>query len=564
MCGIFGVITKQYDKKRFKNACNIQSHRGPDFSAEYSVRLNDHYFICGHQRLSIIDLSESANQPMISNESGKVLVYNGEIYNYLELKQELEEIGCHFISGGDTEVLLHALDQWGIDKTTRKLNGMWAFACFDRKRNQLTLSRDRFGEKPLYYLIKNDFLIFSSEIKSLLEYCQIKFKLNYKTIKKYLEYGIINDDEDTFFLDIKQVLPANNIEVTFDGSQFAYKKYSYWNLNSSYVSKQSLSDHTQELYEKFRRSVKIRLRSDVPVGILLSGGLDSSSIATVAKEFSGTNLNILSAVSDHKEFDESNYINIMQRYLDCPVTKIKISESAEFLFKTLEKVIWHSDTPIVYMSSLAHYLLMSKAKEKKIKVILSGQGADELLCGYKKYLPFYLQDRFTKLDILEIIKTLYGFLNNSTFLKQFNYSDAKRYMPNFMKLGDSNVFGDAIYNEKSISVKMHFGSSLTERQLLDLQKYSVPTLNHFEDRMSMAHSREMRLPFLDHELVEHIMQSPSNFKIKKGFTKYSFRIAMQNKLPHEITWRKDKQGFINPQDEWIKNQLKENILEDYF
>ena len=167
---------------------------------------------------------------------------------------------------------------------------------------------------------------------------------------------------------------------------------------------------------------------------------------------------------------------------------------------------------------------MSKAKEKKIKVILSGQGADELLCGYKKYLPFYLQDRFTKLDILEIIKTLYGFLNNSTFLKQFNYSDAKRYMPNFMKLGDSNVFGDAIYNEKSISVKMHFGSSLTERQLLDLQKYSVPTLNHFEDRMSMAHSREMRLPFLDHELVEHIMQSPSNFKIKKGFTKYSFKL----------------------------------------
>ena len=564
MCGIIGSITKLKNENLFSIASELQNHRGPDSSGSYYFNTDNFNISLGHQRLAIIDLSSDSNQPMISKSKNSVLIFNGEIYNYLEIRDLLEKEGEEFESSGDTEILLKALDTWGIDKTLKKLNGMWAFAWLNKKQNTIYLSRDRFGEKPLYYSQSNGEIIFASEIKTLLSLAKIKFHLDFHTIKKYLEFGIMNDNENTFFKDIKQIKPSTYSRLIFKDKDINIKEKNYWKYDVDKKTNLNFESHTDELREVFRESVKIRLRSDVPVGILLSGGIDSSSIAAIAKKINSNQINLLSGVSEESEFDETKYIDIMQKHLDWPIHKVKLDDNPKNLFEKLKIATWYADTPLSSLSNLAHFLLMAKAKENNIKVILSGQGADELLCGYFKYLPFYMQEKIKKLDIIGSLKLISGFIGTKTFLNQFTIADAKRYMPNYFKFRRSSTFGKSINSEKSINIGMGFNSSVAERQIEDLNKFSVPTLNHFEDRMSMAHAREIRLPFLDHNLVELIMSSPTDFKLHNGWTKYCFRKAMEKDLPSEILWRKDKQGFINPQGEWLKHQLKNEIISNYF
>ena len=314
----------------------------------------------------------------------------------------------------------------------------------------------------------------------------------------------------------------------------------------------------------FTQSVKIRLRSDVPLGILLSGGIDSSAITSISKKLSTNKITLLSSVSDQKEFDESYFINKMQNYLDWPIIKEKISNDPYELFLQLEKATYIADMPLSSLSNLAHYNLMRAARDNNIKVILSGQGADELLCGYRKYLLFFMQEKFQSLDLIGLIKIIISFSSNKEFLKQFNFADAKRYLPSMLGFLKNNTYGPALKHIEPISMSMRYGSKVSQRQFQDLMNFSVPTLNHFEDRMSMMHSREIRLPFLDHNLVELILSSPTSYKLANGWTKFSFRQSMKNNLPEKITWRRDKQGFINPQSEWIKKDLKNKIIHDYF
>ena len=565
MCGITGYISKNDIKKNhFIKSSETQNHRGPDNQDYWFSKIGNFNINLGHQRLNIIDLSLNSNQPMTNKLEDSALIFNGEIYNYIEIKKELQDLGLKFKTSGDTEVLFKALNFWGIKKTVKKLNGMWSFAWLDKNEKKLYLSRDRFGEKPLYYTVFDDNIIFTSEIKTLLKLSGEKYDLNYNCIKKYLEFGILNDDNNTFFKNIKQVKPAHNIEFSLKDKIILNEK-SYWDLSKVRINPDmNFDNHVEKLRSAFKESVKLRLRSDVPVGVLLSGGIDSSSIAGIIKEITNNKIHLFSAVSDEKEFDESYFIDIMQKALDWPITKVKLSNNPKKLFDDLKLATWYADAPIGSLSPIYHYSLMKKAKEKGIRVILSGQGADELLCGYLKYLPFFLQEKLQTFKFIEGLNLLKGFLSNTTFLKGFSIAEAKRYMPKYFNFGRTDTYGEALNAEESISISMKSNSTVAKRQIQDLNRFSVPFLNHFEDRMSMANSREIRLPFLDYKLVELIMSTPTDFKLKNGWTKYSFRQAINNIIPNKITWRKDKKGFTSPQGEWIKNQLKNEILNDYF
>jgi asparagine synthase (glutamine-hydrolysing) len=301
------------------------------------------------------------------------------------------------------------------------------------------------------------------------------------------------------------------------------------------------------------------------VGVTLSGGIDSSAIASIMKQHlsEGQSLKILSAVSPGQKEDESMFIDIMSDFLKNPVEKVDLSCSPNETFKLMRKVIWHNDAPIGSLSNVAHFLLMREAHSLGITVILSGQGADELLCGYKKYLGFYIQSLIAEKRFFQAFKLLVYFIFNGSILNQFNFREAKRYLPNSWKKNDLNITGPALKDYKSVQVGMDKNISFRKRQINDLKKFSVPFLTHYEDRMSMAWSREIRLPFLDFRLIEFLTKLPTNLKISRGWTKYLFRKSTENFLPKEIVWRKDKQGFSIPQEKWLKNELRDKVLSTF-
>lgn len=572
MCGISGLISScELDTIRslLSNAQQTQLHRGPDSQGIYSERVSQWNIGLGHQRLSILDLTELAAQPMFSHHRSSCLVYNGELYNYLEIRQELETLGHEFRTTSDTEVLLVALEEWGLDKALPKFNGMWAFAWLDLASQRLYLSRDRLGIKPLYITCVEDNIYFASEIKTILSIANCKFRLNHQVVGEYLLQSLLETSNKTFFEGIEKIPPASYAVIDLTQKSITPDINSYWHLQEKSIpsygwtgqSNQKIADQVRE---QFFDSVKLRLRSDVPVGVLLSGGVDSSSIAAAMQAILGedANLNLLAAVSDDARYDESVFIDIMGRHLDLPVHKVNLQFKPEQAIDYWKKVNWLNDEPIANFSNVAHYLLMSKAKEMGITVILSGQGADELLCGYKKFLGFYIQTLLYSRDI-KALETLFSFWKNGTILSQFSFKEAKRYLPRFLARRQLSLAGAALKEFEYQFVGIQPEKGVATRQILDLTKYSVPTLLHYEDRMSMAWSREIRVPFLDHRLVETLMSLPVDIKLHQGWTKWIFRKAMEPYLPAEIAWRKDKQGFVNPQSQWLKHDLKAQIKQ-YF
>lgn len=565
MCGIFGYISnKLISQDRWSGARKSQMHRGPDSYGEWHGATPLWHIGIAHQRLSIIDLSPSGHQPMVSNRTRSVLSFNGEVYNYLELKKELTQKGHQFEGSSDSEVLLHALDHWGPDEANRLIDGMWAYALFNPDNEHLTLSRDRYGEKPLYWTFSKKSLFFASELKCLLELTGEKFHLNPTPIMRYLHQSLIDSSSDTFFEGIYQLAPSHSLTVKLSTDVLAPQIHPYTSIGSEVFDASQTDDQVfDHLEDIFTRSVERRLRSDVPVGILLSGGLDSSAIASIAIRTAKSDATLLSAVSTDSRFDESTFINRMGRFLDRKVHSIQLSDEPSELFSELEEATWFADHPISNLSNLAHRKLMKRAKELGLTVVLSGQGADELLCGYKKYLGFYIQTLFRKGRFQKAMVVLAQFYKNNSILNQFNLAEAKRYIPGTRSKSDAPHLGPKLADETAISLGIGRGQSLRERQIDDVRFYSVPNLNHYEDRMSMSYSREIRLPFLEPTFVEYCLSLPPRLKLDKGWTKYAFRRAMEKHLPTEITWRKDKQGFVNPQSEWIKDQLKNVILTKY-
>lgn len=558
MCGIFGAVNiksffNENDKQCLINAVQLTNYRGPDamglkfYNSFIEESAQSNVFL-GHNRLAIIDLSPQGEQPL-KDVSGRLeIVFNGEIYNYLELKDELIAKGYVFRTKTDTEVILNIYKEYGSAGFS-KMNGMWAFIIFDINKNKLIVSRDRFAVKPLYYIIQNDIYYFSSEIKQLLPFLENKPNIDRKQMYNYLINYIVDYSNDTFFQEVKKIPPKQNFILDIKNSKILFEQYwQYSNLDFSKRNKQDLIDEFSSL---LKDSIKIRLRSDVNIGNTLSGGLDSSSIAVLADEISTSKILNLSVINDNPNLSEEKYIDILQQKKG--INLKKINSSAYNSIDILDKVIWHNDEPILSLSTVAHYKMMKLFKqETDIKVILSGQGGDESLCGYNKYFFYNLKYALKEKKIAYFAKESLCLLPK--FASEFKFNFAKRYIknvsentPNYISFKDKNEF-------------ILLADTLKECQILDIDKFSVPALTHYEDRTSMAHSLEIRLPFLDYRLVNFNLNLPSDLKINNGWSKYILRKGLKNHLPNDILYRKDKKGFTTDEDELLSQDNKNIIL----
>jgi asparagine synthase (glutamine-hydrolysing) len=549
MCGIYGFILHEPNDQLLQRANQLQAHRGPDGAGYMTTKVGNYYVGLAHQRLSIIDLTEAAAQPMASNSGEEIISYNGEIYNYKELAAE-EKLSS---SAGDTRVLIELLSKYSVH-ACEKLNGMWAFAFIDKNNRSLTLSRDRFGEKPLYYFQRSEELYFSSELKTLMALVPVKFDLNYQVIGEFLHQGLTNFTEESILKGVSQVPPGSNLTYNLSGP-LKKKVSNYWNPSSATNLNISMDAAISEVREVFSDSVRLRLRSDVPIAILLSGGIDSSAIAScMAEQVGPDSVQTLSAVSRKPSMDERRHIKLVNSHLGVKSNLVCVDPSPDEALELMQAAVHHNDMPIADFSNVAHLLLMREAASMGTKVVLSGQGADELFCGYRKYVGFYAQQLLRDRKILKLSKMLLTFLLRGTVLNQFRFSEAKRYLTTNKEV--SGFLGEKMRAFLPVPMGLQKGMRLVDRQIYDLQKTSVPSLTHYEDRMSMANGVEIRLPFLDQRLVELALKLPEKFKLKSGWTKYVLRKAIEDKLPSDITWRKDKQGFLNPQAQWLKNEWK--------
>jgi asparagine synthase (glutamine-hydrolysing) len=552
-----------------KHVHKIQQHRGPDASADIVKEYGPWKVQLAHQRLAIIDLISASNQPMYDHETGSTIIFNGEIYNYLELRKQLESLGVKFFTVSDTEVLLRACLEWGVKTTLARCNGMFSFAFINQKERRLYLARDRFGEKPLYYVMKRDLLIFASEIKTILEILAVKTGINKKAVASYLVLGLHDFSNETFFQDVLQFPPASVFEIDLSVENLVMRQAKYWEPSPSDEVQKGIYtnflDAVEALRCSFIEAVRIRLRSDVPVGILLSGGVDSSSIAAAAKH-SGADISkimLLSATSTVPKFNEEKYIDIVSEHLGWPATKVVLEPNESLLLAELERLTWINDEPLGSLSNISHMLLMRAAREHGITVLLTGQGADELLLGYKKYVPFYLKHLAINRRYGRFAAETFSFLKNGFFTREFRIAEARRYLPKQLRGKLFDTRGSAIKDFILPDLNMNRDGNIVARQHQDLFEFSVPKLLHYEDRQSMAESREMRAPFLDHSLVELLMSFPPSYKLKEGWSKYIFRKSMEPLLPKPIVWRKDKKGFINPQAQWLRFELRDFVMK-YF
>lgn len=565
MCGISGIINKNgnlVDKGEIQKINDLIVHRGPDDEGFYFEK----NFAFGHRRLSILDLSSDGHQPMHYLDK-YIITYNGEVYNYLEIKEELQKDGYVFKSHTDTEVILASYDKWG-ENCVDRFNGMWAFAIYDKEKKIIFCSRDRFGVKPFYYTQVDDKFIFGSEIKQLLEFYEDRY-INKKVLMNYLVIGYENYDNETFFENIFKLQQSHNLIYDLTNNTFIIKKYydikkENLNLNEN----ESIASYKNELFE----SIKLRLRSDVKVGTCLSGGLDSSSIAGIASLLNKKETNekfvAIHAKSTEKKSDESSFAKQVAEY--CNLELNLIEPSKEDFVNILDEVIFTQEEPFRSPSIIMQYFVMKKAKDIGCTVLLDGQGGDETLLGYERYYPAYLLDlsfsdmvkgffsssKNSKLTKVEIIKYFLYFTNSKIRIKRLKRKN------NFFK---NNYLEEVSF--KLVEDNADNYLNIFDLQYEELYKTQLPQLLKYEDRNSMRNSIETRLPFIDYRVVEKALSINNKFKINQGWTKNILRKAVENILPFEVIWRKNKMGFEAPEKTWleeidsdIKNTTQNSIL----
>jgi asparagine synthase (glutamine-hydrolysing) len=559
MCGISGIISRRDRRQDLERSREILQHRGPDSLGTTHHRAGELYASVLHHRLAIIDLSSEADQPFFSRDGNAYLICNGEIYNYLELRAELEAEGVEFRTSSDTEVLLEALLHWGIAETLEELNGMWAFAFCDLKNRRFTFARDRFGIKPLYYSTDTETFCFGSEIKGVLAVLQRKFPLNQKTASRLLSQNLVESDpEETFFEGISKLAPGHYGVIDMNAPQPVMKVTRYYQAKPGDLQCDFV-EANRHLKDLLSDAVSLQLRSDVQVGVLLSGGIDSSALACFAEEHvskrGGDPVALLSLTSDGSPYDESPYIEKVEQQLGRTAARIDVSDSPTKMLQLLDDVQWFNDEPLTSFSGVAYYLMMERARELGIKVLLTGQGADELFCGYKKYLGFYLKGLLREGHVADFGKEVVRFGVNGGFAHDIQWSEMQRYV---MPQRGQRALGPAVESIEPLSIALG-ARSLAERQILDIEQTSIPALLHYEDRLSMAFSREVRVPYLDHRIVEFALACPDEFKVGGGWQKHVLRAALADVVPPEIAWRKDKNGFGVPQIEWMKLALRPHI-----
>lgn len=562
MCGITGIIykNKNVEAAELEKMTEKIKHRGPDSSGIYM----DKNVGFGHRRLSIIDVSDHSNQPFFYNDL--ILIFNGAIYNYLEIKDELMSHGYSFKTTSDTEVLLLAYDKWGVD-CVKKFNGMWSFAIHDKKQNIVFCSRDRFGVKPFYYYADGDQFIFASEIKAVLEIKKVT-TVNTQIILQFIETNFTEHNNETFFEGIFK-LPGSH-SLVYDLKTNVFQIYKYYELEfNAEVSKLNLQDSINLFEEKFQESIKLRIRSDVKIGSALSGGLDSSYIVAVsAKQFTTKkDFNAVTVGSLHKEEDEGDRARIIS---DCVGIENSIiyPDKKEFE-QLLPQVIYSLEEPFGGLSIYMQTFLMKQAQKLGIKVLLDGQGADEVLLGYNNYTAAFLKSHRLK-DNVKFLLKLRNHYDISIFkglLIYFYYSNfnvRKTYLK-LRGLGLKSKYKKLIdYNH--IRILNNSYKNIFELQKNEIFWAQIPQLLRWEDMNSMAYGVETRLPYLDYKFVETCLSINNNFKIFTGWSKYILRKNLEKHIPEEIAWNRKKIGFNPPIEEWwprseeITNTINKSLI----
>lgn len=563
MCGISGIINRknQHVDPILIEEMNLQIiHRGPDGEGFY---FGDN-FAFGHRRLSIIDLSEDGKQPM-EYLSKNIICFNGEIYNYLELRVELEVLGHHFNTKTDTEVILAAYTEWGSECVSR-FNGMWSFALYDKDKNQIFCSRDRFGIKPFYFFQSEKFFAFGSEIKQLIPFLP-SIKSNRQVLLDYLITGMEEHSDNTFFCGIQKLPGGHNL--VYDLKSHEFEINSFYELKSDLSLKNITEEKAVGLYEdQFYKSVKLRMRSDVEVGVCLSGGLDSSSItaisAKILKSESEQKIKTIHAKVNVERIDESGYAEQVAAH--CKTDLILVEPTYEDFRVSLSEVIKIQEEPFGSPSIILQYFVLKKAREMNCLVMLDGQGGDETLLGYERYYPAFIvkqkgmkrmrafldSSKNSKLSQLDLIKYYFYFTRYK--LRMIQLKSRHKYV----KEEVLSRFESPILKELTEKY-MNIG----ELQKLEIRKTQLPHLLKYEDKNSMANSVEARLPFLDYRCVELAHSIPDEYKINSGWTKSILRKAIQSELPKAVVWRKDKLGFNAPEAEWLSRmtaEMKDSIL----
>jgi len=546
MCGICGMINRSGEPVSEENIRKMMmklSHRGPD---DEGVYLNRNLGL-GHVRLSIIDLSKAGSQPMFDSSGRYCILHNGEVYNYLELKQELKT-KYEFRSQTDTEVILYSYIDWGIGCLDR-FNGMFAFVIYDTMNDQLFIARDRFGIKPMYYYLDEKCFVFASEIDAILTVLPDRNDINDNAIFDYLVFNRTDQQNDTFFTNIRRL--DHGHYVVCDNKNLVFKRW------------YSLGDRIGNPFKRsddFRKtlidSVRLRLRSDVPVGVCLSGGLDSSSITSImAKTLQKGDLQTFSAIyGTGIEGDESEYVNLLRKDVFRMHT---VLPTLSTLLEDIESFIVCHGEPVPSTGPYAQFKVMEHARGN-VKVLLDGQGGDELLAGYHYFFGNYLRELLLCLRILTFFKELYSYYGNHRSLYALE-SLAFFALPNsaksFVKLAGRNYLNRDFFEQGKNNTQLPetlFNARSLQEALLYHFEYKLEHLLKWEDRNSMFFSLESRVPFLDHRLVESTLALTPERIIRNGMTKHILRQAMEGIIPEEIRLRRDKVGFLTPEQQWFR------------
>lgn len=576
MCGIYGIFSFRDElplsEGEIRERINILSHRGPNDSGVYM----DKTVALGHRRLSIIDLNQG-HQPIHNEDQNVWLVYNGEIYNYQELTQQLKSKGHRFYTQSDSEVILHLYEEHG-ERCVEFLNGIFAFAIWDKREQNLFMARDRLGVKPLFYYQDKNKIIFASEIKAILSDLFLHREINPQALYHYLSLNYIPAPL-TMFQNIYALEPGH----TLMGSRQGCRKAKYWdlNLNSSLMTNED--DIAEKLRDYLTRSISRQLVSDVPVGAFLSGGIDSSIIVTLMRKKYQGQIKTFNVRFKEESYDESEHAHLMAQKLQTDHHEI-MCEAKDYL-KYISEIVWHADNLTVDNSMLPLYLV-AKLAARDVKVVLSGDGSDELFAGYPTYVADQLLGYYQKLPrflthglIPATIHQLPVSENKMSFeFKAKRFVDGAQLSPQEAHHSWRIIFSED--EKKQLLSKEFFGPNmentfsvynrhyqtlppmdrLLSHQYVDMKVWLADSILAKVDFMSMAHSLEVRVPFLDHEFVEFAAQIPSFLKLRSFAGKYILKKAFARDLPHKIIKRK-KSGFNIPIAKWLRGELKDFMLD---
>ena len=561
MCGIAGAISKiDISSERINQTLELMKNRGPDGTRSEVITFNNHKIFLLFSRLSIIDLEPRAIQPF--SRGALKIITNGELYNYIELRKELKTLGHQFKTKSDTEVMLAAWEQWG-ESSLDRMEGMWAFALVDTDKQQITLCRDRFGEKPLYVWETSEAYYFGSEPKYLATLAGIKPEINYEQISRFLVngYKAIYKRPQTFFQNFGEIAPSNYLTFSDNGSS---SRARYWDLKyaPAHMDEKTAVDGVRA---HLKNSMKVRLRSDVPVALCLSGGVDSTILSGMAVQDFNENISTFSIIDDDERYNEKKNIDAQVSFLGC--RNYKIHTSQDNFWDRMSKLISYHDKPISTLSYYLHSFMSEQISNSGCRVAISGNGADELFAGYYDHYSFWLSEMSSRSNHSKLIadwKNSYGRYVQNPILQNpdvFLHNSAER---NHIYL-NAEEFSSWLIEPfcEPFTESRYSDNILRNRMLNELKHETIPVILHEDDRNSMFYSVENRSPYLDRNLAEFLFTVPSRHLVKDGFAKYLLRSAGTGYVSETVLWDKRKKGFNAPIDSLINRkdpQTKDRLL----